>query len=135
MLNDIQVHVKFKLFALWSALLFCYFYADYFELYQPGKLQEMLSGKWAYGPVTQGSLLGLSAFMAVPCLMGCVTLLIPARFARWLNVFWGSVCTVIQILTFSGSWRYYVFFGLIEVVLTMLIVWFAWTWPKLALRK
>jgi hypothetical protein len=54
MLVDIKLHVKFKLFALWSALMFCYFYGDYFELYQPGKLQEMLSGKWAYGPVTPG---------------------------------------------------------------------------------
>src|SRR5246127_5684628 len=73
MLGDIKLHGKFKLFALWSALMFCYFYGDYFELYQPGKLQETLSGKWAYGPVTQDSLLGLAALMAVPLSYGlCV---------------------------------------------------------------
>jgi hypothetical protein len=25
---------------------------------------------------------------------------------------------------------YYVLFGLIEITLTLLIVWYAWTWPK-----
>jgi hypothetical protein len=77
MLVDIKLHVKFKLFALWSALMFCYFYGDYFELYQPGKLQEMLSGKWAYGPVAQDSLLGLAALMALSDPRSCVTANIP----------------------------------------------------------
>src|ERR1700758_3771231 len=107
MLVDIKPHVKFKLFALWSALMFCYFYGDYFELYQPGKLQEMLSGKWAYGPVTQGSLFGLAALMAVSCLMGCGSLLLPARLSRCLNVVCGIVCTLVQIMTQWGSWDYY----------------------------
>jgi hypothetical protein len=40
--EDIKINVRFKLFALWSSVMFCYFYGDYFELYQPGKLQEML---------------------------------------------------------------------------------------------
>ena len=130
MLVDIKLHVKFKLFALWSALMFCYFYGDYFELYQPGKLQEMLSGKWAYGPVTQGSLFGLAALMAVPCLMGCASLLFPARVSRGLNIFWGIVCTVVQIMTQWGSWNYYMFFGLIDDLLTVYIIFLAWTWPR-----
>jgi len=130
MLLDIKVHVKFKLFALWSALMFCYIYGDYFELYQPGKLQQMLTGKWAYGQVTQGVLLSLAAMMAVPCLMGCLSLLLPARASRWLNIIWGTVSTFIQIMTQWGSWNYYMFFGLIDCILTLYIVFLAWTWPK-----
>ena len=30
----------------------------------------------------------------------------------------------------QGGWHYYVLFGLIEITLTILIVWYAWTWPK-----
>jgi len=37
--QDITVPVRFKLFALWVSVLFFYIYGDYFELYQPGKLQ------------------------------------------------------------------------------------------------
>ena len=90
----------------------------------------MLSGKWAYGPVTQGSLFGLAALMAVPCLMGCASLLFPARVSRWLNIFWGIVCTVVQIMTQWGSWNYYMFFGLIDDFLTVYIIFLAWTWPR-----
>jgi hypothetical protein len=44
-LDDIKVHVKIKLSALWASVMFCYIYADYFGLWKPGTLQEMLSGK------------------------------------------------------------------------------------------
>jgi hypothetical protein len=35
-----------------------------------------------------------------------------------------------MIVVIRGGWHYYVLFGLIEITLTVLIVWFAWTWPK-----
>ena len=91
----------------------------------------MLSGKWAYGPVTQGSLLLLAALMAAPCVMGCVSVLAPAPISHWLNISWGIVCTVIQVMTQWGSWRFYELFGLIDMVITLSIVWLAWKWPKI----
>jgi hypothetical protein len=36
--EDIKVHVRLKLFALWTSVMFFYIYGDYFELYQSGKL-------------------------------------------------------------------------------------------------
>ncbi|HMG02094.1 MAG TPA: hypothetical protein VK596_03120, partial [Edaphobacter sp.] len=59
--EDVKVHVRFKLFALWTSLMFCYLYGDYFELYQPGKLQAMIAGRMALGAITQGVLLGMAA--------------------------------------------------------------------------
>jgi hypothetical protein len=32
--EDIRVHVRIKLFALWSSVMFFYIYGDYFELYE-----------------------------------------------------------------------------------------------------
>jgi hypothetical protein len=29
-----------------------------------------------------------------------------------------------------GVWAHYYFVGIIEVVLTALVVWYAWKWPK-----
>jgi len=66
-LDDIKVHVKIKISALWVSVMFCYIYGDYFGLYKPGALQGMLSGKMGpLGPTTQGILLGTSAMMAIP---------------------------------------------------------------------
>lgn len=129
-LDDIKVHVRFKLFALWSSVMFCYIYGDYFELYQPGKLQGMIAGRTALGAVSQGALLGMATVMAIPSLMAFLSLVLPSGVNRWLNIILGAAYTVIMILAIQGSWHFYVFSGLIEIILTALIVWFAWTWPK-----
>lgn len=129
-LDDIKVHVKLKLFALWSSVMFFYIYGDYFELYQPGKLQEMIAGRMPFGAVSQGVLLGMAAVMVVPSLMPFLSLVLPPRVNRWVNIVFGAIYTVIMILAMKGGWHFYIFFGLIEITLTALIVWYAWKWPK-----
>jgi Family of unknown function (DUF6326) len=131
-LNDIKVPVRFKLSASWCSVMFCYIYGDYFELYQPGKLQEMLSGRTALGAATQNSLMGMAAIMAVPSLMVLLSLSLPATVSRWLNVILGAVYSLIVVLAVLGSWHFYVFLGLIEIALSLSIVWYAWSWPKQA---
>ena len=127
---DFRVHVRFKLFSLWCSVMFFYIYGDYFDLYHPGKLQEMMVGRLVFGPVTQGVLLGMSAIMIVPCLMPFLSLALPTSVCRWMNVIFGVVYTLIMILAIRGEWWFYIMFGLLEIVLTALIVWYAWTWPR-----
>ena len=129
-LADAPVPVRFKLCALWISVLFLYIYGDYFELYQPGKLRDMLAGQMALGAVSQGVLLGMAAVMAIPSLMVGLCLLLPPRPNQWLNVVFGILYTGIMLLAIQGSWHFYVFFGGLEMVLTALITWYAWTWPR-----
>ncbi len=68
-LEDIKVNVKFRLSALWSSLMFLYIYGDYFELYQPGKLQHMINGRMDLGAVSQGVLLAMAGVMVIPSVM------------------------------------------------------------------
>jgi hypothetical protein len=112
--------------------MFCYIYADYFELYIPGKLQGMLSGSIApLGPVTQGVLVGTATMLAVPSLMIMLSIMLRASLTRWLNVIVGIVYTLIQLLVVSGSgWAFYSGLGILEAALTAFIVWTAWKWPK-----
>lgn len=128
--QDITVPVRFKLFALWVSVLFFYIYGDYFELYQPGKLQQMLAGRMPLGAISQGVLLGMSAVMCIPSLMPFLSLVLSAGINRWVNIVFGALYTVIMILAIRGGWHFYVFFGSIEIILTLLIVFYAWTWPK-----
>jgi hypothetical protein len=130
-LEDAKIHVRFKMSALWASVMFCYIYADYFGLYVPGALQRMLQAKMGpLGSVTQGVLLGTSAMMAVPSVMIFLSLVLKPKVNRWLNIIFGAVFTLIILATMPGSWAFYIFFGIIEVVLTSLIVWYAWSWPK-----
>jgi Family of unknown function (DUF6326) len=128
--EDIKVHVRFKLFALWTSVMFFYIYGDYFELYQPGKLQDMLSGRMPFGAISQGALLGMAAVMIIPSLMPFLSLVLPAAVNRWVNIVFGVIYSVIMIVVIRGGWHYYVLYGLIEITLTVLIVWYAWTWPR-----
>jgi TRAP-type C4-dicarboxylate transport system permease small subunit len=84
----------------------------------------------AFFVITQGVLLGMAAVMAIPSLLVFLSLVLPPRANRWANVILGIVYTVIMILAIQGGWHFYASFGLIEITLTALIVWYAWTWPK-----
>lgn len=130
-LDDLKVHVKVKIAALWTSLMFCYIYADYFDLYRPGALQGMLAGKMGpLGPVTQGVLLGTAAILAIPSLMIFLSLILKPNLNRWTNVIFGALYTLINFTNLMSSWAFYVFFGIVEIVLTALIVWYAWSWPR-----
>ena len=129
-LTDAPVSVRLKLGALWVSVLFLYSYGDYFELYAPGKLRAMLAGRMALGNVSQEALLGMATLMAIPTLMVGLTLLLPARLNRWVNIILGVLYTVIMLLAIQGSWPFYQFYGVLEMALTLLISWYAWSWPK-----
>ena len=128
--EDIKVHVRFKLFSLWSSVMFFYIYGDYFELYRTGKLQEMIAGRMPFGDISQGVLLAMASVMIIPSLMPFLSLTLPAGVNRWLNIVFGILYSVIMLLAIRGGWHFYILFGLIEVTLTTLIVWYAWKWPK-----
>lgn len=130
-LDDVKVHVKMKISALWVSVMFCYLYGDFFWLYQPGKLQAMLEGKMApFGPVTQGVLLGTTISMTIPAAMVFLSLGLRANVSRWLNIIVGVLYTLFVLATMPGAWAFYLFLGSVDVVLTSLIVWYAWTWPR-----
>ena len=129
-LSDIKLHVRFKLSALWASLMFCYIYGDYFGLYVPGQLRGMLEGAGPVGPVSQGSLIGTALLLAVPGLMVFLSLALAPRLCRWLNVALGLFYTAIMLLTMPGAWWFHITLGPVEVALSLLIVAYAWRWPK-----
>lgn len=129
-LQDFQVNVKLTLAGLWTAVMFCYIYADYFGLFVPGSLQKMLDGQMGpLGPVTQGVLLGTSLMLALPAVMIFLSLALRPGLNRWLNIVMGVLYTLIILIT-MWSWYFYIFYGVIEVALTGLVVWYAWRWPR-----
>ena len=131
-LEDPKVNVRVRLAALWTSVMFCYIYADYFDLYVPGKLQSMLEGLMRpLGQVTQPMLVGTSLMLAIPTVMIFLSVALPPAACRWLNVAFGVVYTAIILVTMWG-WAFMVFYGVIEVTLSLLVVWYAWTWPRAA---
>ena len=133
--DDVRVHVRLKLFALWSSAMFFYIYGDYFQLWQPGHLQGMLAGQLFFPGSPQWVLLGGASVMIIPSLMPFFALVLPVRLNRWLNIIFGVVYSLIMLAVIVASkagWYFYTMYAVIEIILTLLIVWSAWTWPKQA---
>lgn len=131
-LDDFKVHVRLKLSALWAALMFCYIYGDYFGLYVPGKLKGMLEGTGPIGPVSQGTLVATSVLLAVPGVMVFLSLVLAPTITRWLNIILSGLYIAVMLLTMPGAWSFYIFLGIVEIVLGVLMIWYAWRWPRLA---
>jgi len=133
-LSDVPIHTRLKLSLLWVSTVSCYIYCDYFELYIPGKLQGMLQGRMApLGTVTQGTLVGTSLLLAIPSLMIFLSVVLRPGISRVLNLVFGVLYTLMMaMLAVQADWYFYQGFALIEALLTALVVWYAWTWPKTA---
>ena len=129
-LEDIKVNIKIKLAMLWASVMSCYIYADYFGLYVPGALQSMLNGQMRpLGSTTQGVLLGASLMLAIPSVMIFLSVALQPVLARWLNIVVGAAYTAIILITMWG-WAFSIFYGVIEITLTSLVICYAWKWPK-----
>ncbi len=130
-LEDVKIDVKIKLSALWAASMFLYIYVDYFYLYVPGTLEEIIAGKMGPLPTTQVSLLAALTLMMIPSLMIFLSLALKAKWNRWTNIIVGILKLVVLLGAVIGeSWAFYIFATIVEVVLLSLIVWFAWKWPN-----
>jgi hypothetical protein len=135
-LEDVNINIKIKLSALWVAVMFLYVYADIKALFRPGILEQMIAGELSIGgtgvPISQAFLLISAIIMAIPSVMIFLSLTLTAKANRWANIILGIVYTSIILMTLlsGGAWAYYVFYAIIEVVLTTLVVCYAWKWPK-----
>jgi hypothetical protein len=130
-LEDIKVNVKIKLSALWVTLMSLYIYADFFALHNPGGIEKIIKGFLGPFAITQQSLLMASVLMIIPGIMIFFSLVLKAKVSRYTNIIIGILYTLVNIGNLIGeSFIYYILFGVIEMIITLLIVFYAWKWPK-----
>ena len=130
-MEDVRINVKMKLSALWIAMMLLYIYADILSFFRPGQIEEMIEGFMGPLPATQGSLLAASILMIIPAVMVFLSLTLKPKVARWANIILGALYTAVNVSNLIGeTWAYYIFFDIVEIALTLLIVWYAWKWPK-----
>src|SRR5579883_3039095 len=95
-LSDVTINVRFKLMALWVSVMFCYIYADYFDLYTKGSNQQLIRGQMGpLGPATPSVLLGASVLLTIPSVMIFLSLALPTNVARWLSLVAGTLYTLV----------------------------------------
>ena len=131
-LEDIKVSVKLKLAALWTSLMFLIIYIDYFALYMPSIIEDILRGRVFVFDITQGFLLAALALVTIPALMIFLSVALPAKVNRWANIIIAAVNIPFILFNLVGeAWMHMVFGAVVEVVLLCLIIRYAWKWPRI----
>lgn len=130
-LEDSKVNVKIKLAALWASFMFLYTYVDYFHLYMPNTLKDILAGKVFVFEISQAFLLIALVFVVIPVLMIFLSVALPAKTNRITNIIVASVFIPYMLFNLAGEAWIHMFLGaLVEVVLLVLIIRYAWKWPQ-----
>ncbi len=124
---------KILLSAIWVFVVLNYLYCDVLALMDAESLKQIMTGNVGGIEMTQGFLLGAGILMEISIGMGLLSRVLKYGVNRWANVIAGTITTVVQVLSlFVGSapTMYYIFFSIIEIASTALIVWLAWTWHQ-----
>ena len=127
-----KMDMKSKLSTLWIFAALNYLYCDVVSLMDPELLPLYLRGNVNGLELTPGFLLGAGILVEIFIAMVLLSRVLPYRANRWANIAAGTIMTAVQSASlFVGTPApYYLFFSVIEIATTVLIVWFAWNWPE-----
>ncbi len=133
-LEDLHMPVQAKLAAAWTSLMFFFIYVDYLHLYRPGVVDDILAGIVFEFDANQTFVVSALALVGIPALMITLSMTLPARANRTLNLVVASLYIPVSVFNLVGeSW--WVFYGLgvaVEVLLLTFILRSAWAWPRRA---
>ena len=119
---------QMRLSALWIFATLNYIYADVFTLFFSPGAQK------ATATMTAGAVLGFAVLMETAMAMVLLSRLLKYGANRWANIIVGAIHTAAVFFSlFSGTppAPFYVFFAAVEIVCTLVIIWYAWKWPNL----
>ena len=126
--------VRIILAVLWVAEVLSSLNGDAYRLSDPITLKSMIENTGSI-VTTPGLLLTMSMIFVVPILMSVLTLILKSSMSRWVNRIIGILYTLIifafWVLGFvlrSASYEFV--WSTAQLVFILLIVWYAWKWPK-----
>jgi hypothetical protein len=133
-LDNPPIPVQAKLAAAWTSVMFVYIYVDYFHLYKPGAINDILAGVVYEFDISPTLLTIFAVSMAIPALMVMLSMTLPARVNRATNLVVALLYIPFTMFNAAGeSWDWAFFYGLtigVEVLLLAFILRSAWTWPR-----
>ena len=122
--------IKVKLSTLWIIVMFNIAFADIVGFLHPGTLEQIMTGDVGF-EITQGLLLVFSILLEIPIAMIFLARVLKDSANRWANII-TSVITILFVIGGGSTTLAYIFFAAVEVGCMLLIIWYAWTWPKQA---
>lgn len=130
--EEFKMSLKLRLAALWASFMFLYIYVDYFHLYMPGKLGEILNGRVFEFDIQQGFLMAALVSVTIPALMIFLSVVLSAKINRLTNIVIAVLYIPYTLFNLAGElpWMHMIFAAFVEVLLLCLIIQYAWKWPR-----
>src|SRR4028119_2418146 len=114
-LEDQRIPVRAKLAAAWISFMFLYIYVDYLGLYKPGFVDDILAGVVFEFDISQTFVVIALMLVGIPILMILLSMTLPARANRTLNLVVASLYIPVSAFNvLGGSWI--LFYGLGVVI-------------------
>ena len=122
----VTLSLKMKLAALWASFMFLYIYVDYFHLYMPGMLSDLLAGKVFTFDISQTFLFIVMILVAIPAFMIFLSVSLPNRINRWVNPIVAAIYIPYMLFNLVGeAWPHMYFAAALEVAHLILIIRYA----------
>jgi hypothetical protein len=131
----IILDVRIILAALWVARMLSSLQGDTTRLHDPDALQSLIA-KTGDVVVSRELLLVMSIIFVVPIIMSVLTLTLKYPVIRWVNRIIGIFFAAFDLVFLVSAlfvWRsagYELVWSIAYLMFTILIVWYAWRWPK-----
>ena len=123
-----QVDVRIRMAALWATTMMIFAYVDLFSLFRPDFRAALDQGKVFVFDVGQPFLLGATIYVIIPSLMIYLSLVMPRRLNRIVNISLAGIYAITIVGGAIGEWNYYVLGSAVEFVLLALVIRHSWTW-------
>jgi uncharacterized protein (DUF58 family) len=133
--EPLEVNVRVKISALWTAMLFVFAYVDIFGFFRADIRADVEAGVVGGFTVNQTFLVATTLYIAIPSLMVFGALVLRPRINRIANITLAILYALTIIGGAVGEWTYYVLGSAVEVALLAAIFHYARTWPKVALEN
>ena len=133
-LDEQPIPVRAKLAAAWTSFMFLYAYVDILNFYTPGVINQILAGRVFEFGLSQTFSTSALTLMAIPIFMIVLSMTLPARANRILNLVVASLYVPVSAFNVVGeSWLFFYGLGVaLELMLLAVILRCAWTWPHSA---
>jgi hypothetical protein len=131
-LDEQKVSVRAKLAALWTSFMFLYIYVDYFHLYMPGTLKDILESKVFKFEISQAFLIAALISVSIPAFRISLSATLPAKLCRWTNLIIASLFIPYTLFNLVGdAWPHMFYGAAVEVSLLIVIIHYAQKWPTM----
>ena len=128
--KDFPINVKLIISSLWVAVMFCYVYGDYIQIYVPGILADAMEVTAAKEGI-EIEFFAIALLMSIPSLMIFLTLVLKPSINRWVNIIIPALYIILLVaVNLETTWVYYLYLTAIEILLSITTIWYAWNWPK-----